>query len=133
MADSDYPMDTSSPAEYVYPDIDETVQYPWQSSQHTITGDIPDSVIDPRLYGGSLPEAGQGAPQTVAQGYYANDSDEENDSEEGSGESSDESSQYPPILNGAGLSDDDSDFVNSGSDSERYMLRSAAREAYTNV
>lgn len=132
-------MDASSPLEYTYPDIDENVQYPWQSSQHSVTEDVPDSVIDPRLYGGSFPEPGQGASQTVAQEYYTNNSDEDDSddsSDEGSDEGSedvlDENAQYPPIPNGLNASDDDSDFVNSGADSERYVFRPAACQAYIN-
>lgn len=46
--DEDLPSHSPLPGEVDYPDIDETIQYPWQGSQQPTSTDA--SVIDPRLY-----------------------------------------------------------------------------------
>ncbi|KAL4941666.1 hypothetical protein BDV06DRAFT_177388 [Aspergillus oleicola] len=46
--DEDDPDHSLLPGEIAYPDIDETIQYPWQGSQQQTSTDA--SVIDPRLY-----------------------------------------------------------------------------------
>lgn len=54
MADSDHPMDYVSPSEEPYtsyPDIDESVQYPWRENDALAAqGNPADPVIDPRLF-----------------------------------------------------------------------------------
>lgn len=49
--DDHHPHHPPPSQEYVYPDIDETVHYPWQGSQPTTQGEASiHSVLDPRLY-----------------------------------------------------------------------------------
>lgn len=36
----------------MYPDIDESIHYPWQEEQQTIAENFSESMIDPRLYQG---------------------------------------------------------------------------------
>lgn len=48
--DEDDPNHNAGSGEIAYPDIDETIQYPWQGSQPLVPTDT--SVIDPRLYRG---------------------------------------------------------------------------------
>lgn len=56
MADYDPPMEGSPPPpDSAYPDIDETLHYPWQDSRQLDTEEIDASVIDPRLYQGAFP------------------------------------------------------------------------------
>ncbi|KAL4884513.1 hypothetical protein BJY04DRAFT_225696 [Aspergillus karnatakaensis] len=51
--DDDIPDQSSPLGKIAYPDIDETIHYPWQGSQPAPTTDTPlQSVIDPRLYKG---------------------------------------------------------------------------------
>ncbi|KAL5339130.1 hypothetical protein BJX70DRAFT_408376 [Aspergillus crustosus] len=51
--DDDIPDQSSPLGEIAYPDIDETIHYPWQGSQPVPTTDTSiHSVIDPRLYKG---------------------------------------------------------------------------------
>ncbi|KAL4785315.1 hypothetical protein BJX76DRAFT_183170 [Aspergillus varians] len=52
--DEDDPNQNPGPGEIAYPDIDETIQYPWQGSQPPISTGA--SVIDPRLYSGIFAE-----------------------------------------------------------------------------
>jgi len=68
MASSDYPMGSMSPTEdSVYPDIDESLQYPWQGEQRRIPEELPTAVIDPRLYQGSESQHHEPAPGQVEQ------------------------------------------------------------------
>lgn len=49
--DGDHAEHPPPSPEFAYPDIDETVHYPWQGPQSTVPGEAPlQSVIDPRLY-----------------------------------------------------------------------------------
>lgn len=51
MANYDLPMESSPPPEEsAYPDIDETLHYPWQASQQLLGDEVPTSAIDPRLF-----------------------------------------------------------------------------------
>ncbi|KAJ5466320.1 hypothetical protein N7530_010107 [Penicillium desertorum] len=50
--------------ESAYPDIDETVHYPWQNDQSFDVGDMLASVIDPRLFGD---QNAQPQPQSINQ------------------------------------------------------------------
>ncbi|CAP93667.1 Pc16g09970 [Penicillium rubens Wisconsin 54-1255] len=50
--------------ESAYPDIDETVHYPWQNDQSFDVGDMLASVIDPRLFGD---QNAQTQPQSINQ------------------------------------------------------------------
>jgi general transcription factor 3C polypeptide 3 (transcription factor C subunit 4) len=64
----DYPEDVSGQApssgEFAYPDIDETIQYPWQGSQPPASGEpVVQSVIDPRLYRGLFTGSESQAPE----------------------------------------------------------------------
>lgn len=108
MANWDYPMDTSSVAEgSAYPDIDETLHYPWQGQQPTIDT-LDTSVIDPRLYGGSFPQdEPEPEPQQESQQEYSAD------------ELSEESQARPSDLDGE---DEDSEFVYTEEDNDRYVF-----------
>ena len=67
MADPDFPVDyASSPgASYTYPDIDETIQYPWRENDTpTSRGNHAGTAIDPRLYQGLF---SQNAPEDPIQ------------------------------------------------------------------
>lgn len=77
-----------------YPDIDETVHYPWQGSQSSATGDVPPSLIDPRLYRDIFAQNHQGATGQDVSGDEADDisSDEESFLEVGEEAASDDSS-----------------------------------------
>lgn len=91
----DYPDYDNAPTEEVsYPDIDETVQYPWQSHQQAAPDDALDaSVLDPRLYRDLNPDVSQYSDQQL----YAEDyqGDEFQDPDESSYElSEDENSTY---------------------------------------
>ncbi|KAL3454555.1 hypothetical protein BJX65DRAFT_4032 [Aspergillus insuetus] len=110
----DYPEDVSgqapSPGEFAYPDIDETIQYPWQGSQPpAFTEPAVQSVIDPRLYRGlftgsesQAPEQagdGQSGPEDAGEGssFELSSSEEESSEEELSDdgiEGSDEDGNY---------------------------------------
>ncbi|CAG8888956.1 unnamed protein product [Penicillium nalgiovense] len=57
--------------ESAYPDIDETVHYPWQNDQSFDIGDMLASVIDPRLFGD---QNAQTQPQSINQ--YPQDSNQ---------------------------------------------------------
>lgn len=81
-SDYDYP-DHPATDEAQYPDIDETMQYPWQGSQQAAADDTFDtSVLDPRLYGDSFPNADQQALEN--EDYNAEEFQYEDDSEEDS-------------------------------------------------
>lgn len=68
MASSDYPMGSMSPTEdSIYPDIDESLQYPWQGEQQPIAEELPEAVIDPRLYQGSFSQHHEPTPGQVEQ------------------------------------------------------------------
>jgi general transcription factor 3C polypeptide 3 (transcription factor C subunit 4) len=99
MADYDFPMDTSPPPEgSAYPDIDETLHYPWQGSRQSTTDNLPASVIDPRLYQDLFP---QNEPESQ-QDYSAEELSED--------------SQAPPGRKGK---DEDSEFVYTEDESDR--------------
>jgi general transcription factor 3C polypeptide 3 (transcription factor C subunit 4) len=71
----DYPEDVSgqapSPGEFAYPDIDETIQYPWQGSQPPAsTEPAVQSVIDPRLYRGLFTGSESQAPEQADDGRF---------------------------------------------------------------
>lgn len=103
MSDYDLPMESSPPpGQAEYPDIDETVHYPWQSSQHSNVGEGLASVIDPRLY--------QGLPAQI-------EAENAEDRETEEAEVVDDYEAYPPDLYGAG-GDEDSDYEYSD-ESER--------------
>ncbi|KAJ5086044.1 hypothetical protein N7532_010815 [Penicillium argentinense] len=111
MASSDYPMGSQSPVQdTMYPDIDESVQYPWQTRQQVITGDAATSLIDPRLYGG-LPPQGD-IPGVPGEDY----TDEENDLR------SDLDDDAEMMPNEAPTSDEDSEYRYSDGQSERYVF-----------
>lgn len=110
MSEQDIPMD--APDQYAaypdYPEIDETMQYPWagpeQQSSHRDQSsheDVPHSLIDPRLYGGELAPAMPAGPSRTREYSPSEFSD---DSEYRGNEDHD--------------SDDDSEFVN---DSDEYV------------
>ena len=116
MADPDFPGDYgSSPgASYTYPDIDETIQYPWRendtlTSQHNHAG----TAIDPRLYQGLF---SQNAPADTTQEDYpaGEDGDVYEDLQEGRRD------RYAD-----GMDDDESDYELSepGSGSRYEFLR----------
>ncbi|KAL4791413.1 hypothetical protein BDV19DRAFT_370563 [Aspergillus venezuelensis] len=53
--DEDDPDNSLLPGEIAYPDIDETIQYPWQGSQQPASTDA--SVLDPALFRDHLPRS----------------------------------------------------------------------------
>ncbi|RDW70656.1 tetratricopeptide repeat protein [Aspergillus mulundensis] len=62
---SPHPGETAYPdIEIAYPDIDETVQYPWQGTQQLTSAEA--SVIDPRLYKGLFSENASQEPAQSA-------------------------------------------------------------------
>lgn len=71
----DYPDYDNAPTEEVlYPDIDETVQYPWQSHQQAAPDDELDtSVLDPRLYRDLNPDVSQYSDQQLYEDEYQGD------------------------------------------------------------
>jgi len=101
MADYDFPMDTSPPPEEgaAYPDIDETLHYPWQDGRQSTINDLPASVIDPRLWQDSFPQ-----------------NEEPESQQDDSADELSEYSQVPPDLNGE---DEDSEFVYTEDGSDR--------------
>lgn len=105
MSDYDLPMESSPPPEQaVYPEIDETLHYPWQSSQKSGLDGALASVIDPRLYQG-LPF--QDEAENLEEDREADDAELAEDFEAG-----------PSDLYGAG-DGQDSDFVYTEDESER--------------
>ena len=86
------PMD-----ETLYPDIDETVQYPWQENQQaTADNSFDASLLDPRLYSDAVPETSQPVGQQVydedahrADEYYQ-DQDEDDSADDSTYELSEE-------------------------------------------
>ena len=109
----------------MYPDIDETVRYPWKNDQSFDVGDMLASVIDPRLFGDQNPQIQR---QSINQ--YPQDLNEgqgEVEEEQGvDGFDPDEyDSQgyppvsYPPVPGEQAVSDED--FTLSGDESERYV------------
>lgn len=104
MSDYDLPMESSPPPEQAaYPDIDETLHYPWQSNQHANADGAFAAVIDPRLYQGLHPQDEAEDP-------------EEREAEEAEG--AEDFEAYPPDLYGEGDAED-SDFVYAEDESER--------------
>lgn len=113
--------------ESAYPDIDETVHYPWQNDQSFDVGDMLASVIDPRLFGD---QNAQTQPQSINQ--YPQDPNEFQDEveveeeQEAEGFYPDEydSQGYPPVsyppVPGEGAVSDE-DFALSEDESERYV------------
>lgn len=108
MADPDYPMDyVSPPAEpYTYPDIDETIQYPWRENDALAAQGNADPVIDPRLY-----------QDLFSQNAPGNAVHEAGDLSEDSQDSSPQRQEY-----GDGMDDDESDYEFSQQGSGRYAL-----------
>lgn len=72
------PMDHNPSGETAYPDIDETVHYPWQGSQPTATttDQALHSVIDPRLYAGLFTGSSQVPDQSQEEEEDYDDLDE---------------------------------------------------------
>lgn len=108
MADYDLPMEGSPPPEGpTYPDIDETIHYPWQDRQRYPTVDeILASAIDPRLF----------PPQDVPAAHSQQSSGMDED------EVADDTQSYPPpaTLDVVDTGDvDESDFVYTENESER--------------
>jgi hypothetical protein len=59
----DYPEGSENQhpgGELMYPDIDETTQYPWQIAHPRSHEFVMEGVIDPRLYGGTVSDADPG-------------------------------------------------------------------------
>jgi general transcription factor 3C polypeptide 3 (transcription factor C subunit 4) len=119
MADNYYP-DMSSPQkeDSEYPDIDETVQYPWQHGQPIDDGNALSSVLDPRLFGD------QAQPPRPPESINQRPAEAEDEIEEefSSGEYD---QQYPPVPYVPGQLDEagsDNDFVISGEEeTDRYV------------
>lgn len=104
MSDYDLPTETSPPPEQIaYPEIDETLHYPWQSSQQSNVEPVT-SVIDPRLYHGLLSQ------DDVER--------EEEDREAEDSEVAEDFEAYHPQHYGPG-DEQDSDFVYTENESER--------------
>lgn len=77
--DPDPDYDDAPTEEVIYPDIDETVQYPWQNTEQTTTDNSLDtSVLDPRLYGDSVPDTSQ----YYEEEYQGDEFHDPNDSED---------------------------------------------------
>lgn len=95
-SDSEY-LGQNPTDEILYPDIDETIQYPWQGSQQTTADDSFDtSVLDPRLYRDLFPSTSQYAgQQALEDDYNVEEFQDADDSEEDSSYelSEDESSE----------------------------------------
>lgn len=107
-------MDPAS-HEVVYPDIDENVQYPWQGTQQeSFPHEDFTSVIDPRLYRDLFP---QNIPENLEQGQ---DQEQNYSTDEADDVPGEVSEAYQ--LNGADEGEDDSDFVYSEDESERYIF-----------
>ncbi|KAF3028568.1 transcription factor TFIIIC subunit tfc4 [Penicillium rubens] len=110
--------------ESAYPDIDETVHYPWQNDQSFDVGDMLASVIDPRLFGD---QNAQTQPQSINQ--YPQDPNEfqgeveveEEQEAEGFYPDEYDSQGYPPVsyppVPGEGAVSDE-DFALSEDESE---------------
>ena len=119
MANNYYP-DMSSPQkeDSEYPDIDETVQYPWQHGQPIGDGNALSSVLDPRLFGD------QAQPPRPLESINQPPAEAEDEIEEefSSGEYD---QQYPPVPYVPGQLDEagsDNDFVISGEEeTDRYV------------
>lgn len=78
----DYPEYDNAPAEeeVSYPDIDETVQYPWQSHQQAMSEDALDtSVLDPRLYRDLNPDVSQYSDKHLYGDEYQDDGFQDSD------------------------------------------------------
>lgn len=94
-------MDYASPpgASYAYPDIDETIQYPWREND-TVTGqgNHADSVIDPRLYQDLFPQNALG--DSVQEDYPVDEAEDVSEDIQGS----------PRERYEDGMDDDESDY-----------------------
>lgn len=109
MADPDYPMDYVSPSgePYTYPDIDETIQYPWRDNDALAAqGNPTDPVIDPRLY-----------QDLFSQNAPGNPVHEDGDLSEDSQDPPRQRQEYAD-----GMDDDESDYDFSQQGSGRYAL-----------
>lgn len=95
--DYDQPGYNPPTEETLYPDIDETVQYPWQENQQATTDNSFDaSLLDPRLYSDVALDTPQQAGQQVydegadyADEYYQ-DQDEDDSADDSTYELSEE-------------------------------------------
>lgn len=64
----DYPEQPShgtQAGDVAYPDIDETIHYPWQGPQQTAPSDPIHSVLDPRLYKDLFPSNTSQLPEEI--------------------------------------------------------------------
>lgn len=111
--------------ESAYPDIDETVHYPWQNEQSFDIGEMLASVIDPRLFGDQNPQT---QPQSINQyPQYPNEGQGEVEEEQETDDFylNEYDSQgyppvsYPPVPDDGAMSDED--FALSEDESERYV------------
>jgi general transcription factor 3C polypeptide 3 (transcription factor C subunit 4) len=61
--DGDQSDHNTQPGEIAYPDIDETIHYPWQGPQSAVQADPIHSVLDPRLYKDLFPSNASQLPE----------------------------------------------------------------------
>ncbi|KAJ5763560.1 hypothetical protein N7533_002241 [Penicillium manginii] len=107
MASSDYPMGSMSPTEeLIYPDIDESIHYPWQDDQQIHSEGFSASVIDPRLYQGLAEQNDELAVDQVQPDYedqmnhlesngFLTDEDSGSEYNEEDASESNDSDEYP--------------------------------------
>ena len=119
MDDPDNPIDPAS-QEFVYPDIDENVQYPWQSAQQSTQESFPSddfaAVIDPQLYRNLFAQNITENPEQVQDQHL-----ERSYSVDGTSELPDEAVEvYQQNFNGVDEGEYDSDFLYSEENGERY-------------
>jgi general transcription factor 3C polypeptide 3 (transcription factor C subunit 4) len=113
--------------ESAYPDIDETVHYPWQNDQSFDVGDMLASVIDPRLFGDQnaqpQPQSINQYPQAPNRGQGEVEVEEEQDADGFHPDEYDSQGyppvSYPPVPGEGAVSDED--FALSEDESERYV------------
>ncbi|CRL23323.1 Tetratricopeptide-like helical [Penicillium camemberti] len=110
--------------ESAYPDIDETVHYPWQNEQSFDIGEMLASVIDPRLFGDQNPQT---QPQSINQyPQYPNEGQGEVEEEQETDDFylNEYDSQgyppvsYPPVPDDGAMSDEDFALSEDESESE---------------
>lgn len=108
-----------------YPDIDETVRYPWQNDQSFNVGDMLASVIDPRLFGDQNPQIQRQSINQYPQDLNEDQGEVEEEQEVDGLYPDEYDSQgyppvsYPPVPGEQAVSDED--FTLSGDESERYV------------